>query len=473
MRKYRNYIFFFIATFLGLMLLRYLAAIALVYRHNIAESGYLMSEIYACKDVLAKQATSETQPRIIVIAGSNGLYGINNRILEQETGLKTINMASHAGLPLDYLMYRAEKYIRKNDIVILPLEYAYYGREGYEDWAMHNLFYWGKSFLRDAPLWKQVTYLARIPTDVFLKHFTANKLPEDKKLVKYGICNFQEKEIIFSAFGPKNLRSDGTFYSGNTNVYKKNKRYSFEIKDSRLQQIAEYKKRIEDKGAKFFLTYPAMMKNKLFNLQDINIQDSLNTFHTNLARFNLFLICKPEDSYFERNYFYDTEYHLTNKGAMLRSANLGKCLQKYLKLKVPSSSSEKFETFVDLLSGFATPEETLVWTQDNQAKLAIYTDVRDKNILLSFHVIPFVVPQQPELNVNVNINDQNLANWKFKYGETKSQVELIIPSKYLKQNMPLILTFKISNHKSPKELGLSNDERHLGLGLVSISVNTN
>lgn len=470
MKKYNRFIYTFFLTFIGLVALRYLAALSVIHGKNIAESGYLMSAIYACKDVLARNADTDNKPRIIIIAGSNGLYGINNSVIEKQTGLKVINMSSHAGLPLDYLMYRALKYVKKGDIVVLPLEYAYYGRDGYEEWAMHNLFYWGKSFLNNLSVWDKFPYLIRIPNDVFIKQLTANTLPKDEKLVASGMCQFAKNEINFSSFGSSYLKDDGTYISGNKNIYTEDKQYNFVTRDFRLKQIAEYKTIIEKKEARFFLTYPAMMKNKLFDLNDEMIRRSIRTFQESLARYGLYLNCRPEDSFFQREFFFDTEYHLTNQGAMKRSNNLGRCLQQAFSLSPKKNFSKTNDFSVELLSGFAHPEDSLVWTDGQTAQLSIYFYENTKDMKLLFDMIPFVVPQQPKLKVDIFIGNKKIKTWNFDYERSVPETELQISSENLKKNNSLIITFKFSNNKSPKELGINGDSRILNLGFKSLKI---
>jgi hypothetical protein len=74
--------------------------------------------------------TQQNDNRILILSGSNGLFGISAKTISQETGIKTINLCSHAGLGGDYILSRAEKLIRKGDIILLPMEYEFYLSSG-------------------------------------------------------------------------------------------------------------------------------------------------------------------------------------------------------------------------------------------------------------------------------------------------------------------------------------------------------
>ena len=467
MKLYKKLFFLIIIMCLGLFSLRYIATLAIVYKgKNIAENGSLMLQIYACKDVLA-QRLSDKKNRLIVISGSNGLYGINNTILEQETGLPVINMATHAGLPLDYLMARSLKYVKSGDIVVLPLEFAYYGRPKFEEWEMQSLFYWGKSFLRDLPLWQSFEYLIRVPTEVFRKQMKSKTLPTEDEWIKAGQCDFS-KQIKFTQIGQEYLQKDGTYLSGDKNIYNKLNGYGLSTTEFRLKQIAEYKRLIESKGAKFFLTYPALLENEAFNLKDENIQRSIKFFEEKLSKFGLILNCSPENSYFERKYFYDTEYHLTNEGAVKRSKNLGKCLRKTFSL-TPQRLLEEETIFLNVISGFYANEGFGRWSEGTTSIIRLYFNSENK-VKLKFDVFPFLSRQQPKLQTKIFIGKELIATWNFEQGKQFPNTVIDIPKKFIKKDKFIDLEFHYSNNKSPQELELSNDNRILNLGFKSVTI---
>jgi hypothetical protein len=88
--------------------------------------------MFAKKEKMALDAPLD-RPKILIISGSNSLFGLSAKTISQETGLTTINLGSHAGLGGAYILSRTEKLIRKGDIVILPLEYEFYSSSGISD----------------------------------------------------------------------------------------------------------------------------------------------------------------------------------------------------------------------------------------------------------------------------------------------------------------------------------------------------
>lgn len=75
-------------------------------------------------------AAKITEPKVLVVAGSNAMFGIDSKQLSAYWQRPTINLAVNAGLGLDYILAQAQKAARRGDILILPLEYALYLDDG-------------------------------------------------------------------------------------------------------------------------------------------------------------------------------------------------------------------------------------------------------------------------------------------------------------------------------------------------------
>jgi len=108
-----------------------------VFTLSLALLIYIYTKLFQCtfshhfdkKNFLAHEMLS---PKIIVDSGSNGLFGINSKILEDELGLPVINLSDMAGVPLSHKFDRLECIANKEDIIILPLEYHYYKDNNYD-----------------------------------------------------------------------------------------------------------------------------------------------------------------------------------------------------------------------------------------------------------------------------------------------------------------------------------------------------
>ncbi|MGK7894653.1 MAG: hypothetical protein AB4372_13765, partial [Xenococcus sp. (in: cyanobacteria)] len=82
--------------------------------------------IYEINTIKSRIAKSINQPKLIVVSGSNGLFGISCKMIQKETEFPCVNGASNAGLQLDYILDFAQNLASERDTVLLALEYGMY-----------------------------------------------------------------------------------------------------------------------------------------------------------------------------------------------------------------------------------------------------------------------------------------------------------------------------------------------------------
>ena len=71
-------------------------------------------------------AIHETRPKVLVVAGSGAMFGIDSGLLAQALGRPAINLGVNAGLLSPFIISLALRAIKPGDWVIFPLEYPLY-----------------------------------------------------------------------------------------------------------------------------------------------------------------------------------------------------------------------------------------------------------------------------------------------------------------------------------------------------------
>jgi hypothetical protein len=61
--------------------------------------------------------------RIYVVSGSSSLFSLDTKVLSQAVGKPVVNLATHAGLGLPYILDRAERQMQPGDTIIFTPEY--------------------------------------------------------------------------------------------------------------------------------------------------------------------------------------------------------------------------------------------------------------------------------------------------------------------------------------------------------------
>jgi len=96
-----------------------------------------VEQAYAHK-LAAAQAIK--QPKLVVVAGSAAMFGVDSAQLEQAFGRPVLNMGVNAGILPPYIQHYARLAIKPGDWVLLPVEYPMY----HERYSINQSFidYW-------------------------------------------------------------------------------------------------------------------------------------------------------------------------------------------------------------------------------------------------------------------------------------------------------------------------------------------
>lgn len=73
------------------------------------------------------------EPKIIIVAGSSSAFGLNQKMLEEASGYKVVNLGLHAGFGHLFYSELAKANINKGDIVLLGYEYDWMTKAGFND----------------------------------------------------------------------------------------------------------------------------------------------------------------------------------------------------------------------------------------------------------------------------------------------------------------------------------------------------
>lgn len=330
--KYKIGIFFTITIML-------LSLYSLFYYYQI---GRGVKAEWWIKNVTEKKIDIAQKPssgRLVIISGSNGLFGINSDVISKDIGKPVINLAIHAGLDLGYYRMLLDKVLRRDDVVIMPLEYSYYGKKDmFTEWQVNNILAWGKEYLDWMSLSDKVDFFIHTPASRVVdgllspsvdkfdsEEKVSEYIPEGKdygldyrSLNTYGDLNLDRP----SAKAVKDLilnkqKNAATLSYGKSSSY---------ISDYTYNQLELIRRLVYSRGARMYLSWPASMETEYFNKNDTQAVSFTNDIKRKLELRGYHFVCSPFDSNLNQRLFLDTYYHLTSSGARLRSEAMSKCL---------------------------------------------------------------------------------------------------------------------------------------------------
>jgi hypothetical protein len=126
-----------------------------------------------------------------------------------------------------------------------------------------------------------------------------------------------------------------------------------------------------------------------------------------------------------------------------------------------------------LKSGWGAPEALGVWSSGGQARLSLATaQVPKLGVEIAFDLstytgLGFYSGMQ---SVKVVVNDRELAKWNFKSGSPAPDARIVIPPELVDSSGSLDITFEIDPPLNPHKLGISADDRDLGVSLRSARI---
>jgi hypothetical protein len=124
------------------------------------------------------------------------------------------------------------------------------------------------------------------------------------------------------------------------------------------------------------------------------------------------------------------------------------------------------------LYGWSSPEPWGTWSDGNTALVLLALSCTPKNdleLLIDGHA--FLAGKHPSQEVDILVNGHHVAILKYDLQSNSGVSVIMIPKALaLEKNGQLMIEFNIKNPISPAELGLSNDSRKVGLGIVSLEL---
>ena len=252
--------------------------------------------------------------KIVIIGNSNVAFGVDSKLFEElindSIDYSVVNFGLYGSIGTKAMLDLAQKYINKDDIVILiPEEYSqsmslYFSAT--EFWYALDS---NKKMFNDLDS-RSKEALAGNYFDYVSKKFIASKNDNNYKLGVYSVFSFNDRcdmtyereyNIMFNDYDENNLINLSNL-----------------IDDSFINYINEYNAGILKKGAKMYYSFSPMNKEAI-----VNDKEEIDEFYKTLRKKLNFPIISDINRYImDKEWFYDSNYHLNTSGMQVRTALL-------------------------------------------------------------------------------------------------------------------------------------------------------
>ena len=123
------------------------------------------------------------------------------------------------------------------------------------------------------------------------------------------------------------------------------------------------------------------------------------------------------------------------------------------------------------LDGWGDAEPWGTWTVGRTARMVPDIHILpDRDLVLTISASAFLAPAHPAVHVSVVVNDAPVGEWAYGLGQPDQPRSVSIPRAVLERRMPPEVRLDIVDPISPLELGVSSDERRLGLAVREIAL---
>lgn len=278
--------------------------------------------LYELDKIKSSFANSIITPKLLIVSGSNALFGISSRMITEETGIPAVNAGIHAGLGSNYILYRARFLAKAGDTVVLPLEYELYSSSAKpSDILVDYVFAHDPKYLLIHPWFIALLSFERLMLGISTKFHTPPRVDME----------YQYRFINASGDVTANTEANITV----KNRKKVNDTSPINIKQkiiygsSPLRSIRDFADWCHKNKIRLIATWPSTIwfesyKNHSYQEFFRNIEEFYNSI-------DVPVLGKYNDFMYDKSMFYDTMYHLNDRGMRHRTKQLIDLLQPYLR----------------------------------------------------------------------------------------------------------------------------------------------
>jgi hypothetical protein len=247
-------------------------------------------------------------PRIILVGGSNIAFGMDSELLQNEMKLPVINDGLHAGLGMEFMLNDLKPYIARGDVIILSMEYDnYIGYKG-------DLNIISGVLEVDAETIRSLSHSQLLQAPGIIVEGLRNKFNQKLRSL---LLNYFKIDSIYTRSG-FDKHGDVISQFNKTGGFSGNDPYmpaDASVDAEALIILNNFHDFATARGAKLYLVFPAARQSNCANSK-AQFQILFDYLKANLK---FPVISRPEDFCFPDEFFFDTAYHLDERGTRLRT----------------------------------------------------------------------------------------------------------------------------------------------------------
>ncbi|MDI3489983.1 MAG: hypothetical protein PWP11_1260 [Thauera sp.] len=267
-------------------------------------------------------AAAETRPRVLIVAGSGAMFGIDSGLLGNELRRPVINLGVNAGVLAPFIIKYARQALRPGDWVILPLEYPLYHDEEMINRQFVDFYTTHPLPIREIGWQRWFRLMWQLPLERMLE----------------GYRGLPPGFSVAGLYGPQNLDKRGDQI--NSEAAHRTEAMREAVRQSAAEQYGVRARRggaswarwkafaqeIEAVGGCAFFIPPAMLYRPSYH-NDVIERNYYETLSAAARSNGLTYVGQPLDFMYDESAFFDTNFHLTAESRSKHTQRLATLLK--------------------------------------------------------------------------------------------------------------------------------------------------
>jgi len=266
------------------------------------------ADLYAQKTGIAGAISGQ---RVLIVGGSGTLFSFDTRVAGMLIGKPVVNFGTHAGLGIAYILDRAARVMRRDDIVVLAPEYELLQQPAeVNEYAIQLAIYFDRDYINSQPLRERPHYW-----------------------VGYGVLTSLLEGVRMMISGPPRGRADVQLDGlgnarGNSVALSNTAGLGAEgptlpppsVTPAAIALLREFMKRASSEGIRVFVMPPALASTPSY--RSAAFQQFQRRLPALFASLGMVPIGKSQDAFLAPQDMYDSVYHANDRGRMEYTARM-------------------------------------------------------------------------------------------------------------------------------------------------------
>jgi len=261
-------------------------------------------------------------PRIVTIAGSNGLFGISSEMIEAGTGMRAVNFSTHATITLKYLFYKARQVLRPGDIALLALEYRFYYPKDVSALFSEYVIGSDPGYLSDLPWTERIFWLMSPSFETLTAHWFQSweEAEAERGKIREEVEENLNRHGDFRTNQPENRRPDQVAALNRVRPVPQIEHWYLSMTPDVWEQIGGFSEWCKTNDILLLATFPSVVDFPEYDTAES--RKAADKMVESYERMGVEVVGVPKDFMMPRELFFDTVYHLNDEGMRIRTAKM-------------------------------------------------------------------------------------------------------------------------------------------------------